>query len=100
MREISSESITNAIAGLSVKANCILPDDVYGWFKNSLQTEPSPVGKDVLGQLLKNADIARDESMPICQDTGLAVIFAELGQDVRVTGGDFEDAIHEGVRRG
>ncbi|MDR1659633.1 MAG: fumarate hydratase [Desulfovibrio sp.] len=100
MREISSESITKAVAELSVKANCILPDDVYGGFKNLLQVEPSPVGRDVLGQLLENADIARDESMPICQDTGLAVIFAELGQGVRITGGNFEEAVHEGVRRG
>ncbi|MDR3357949.1 MAG: fumarate hydratase [Desulfovibrio sp.] len=100
MREISSESITKAIAELAVKANCVLPDGVYGWFKSLSETEPSPVGRDVLGQLLKNADIAKNETMPICQDTGLAVVFAELGQDVRITGGNFEEAIHEGVRRG
>jgi fumarate hydratase subunit alpha len=100
MREISSLNITKAVAELAVKANCILPDDVYGGFKNALQTEPSPVGRDVLGQILQNADIAKNESMPICQDTGLTVIFAELGQDARITGGDFEEAVHEGVRRG
>ncbi|MDR2744683.1 MAG: fumarate hydratase [Desulfovibrio sp.] len=100
MREISSESITKAVAELAVKANCVLPDDVYGSFKNLSQSEPSPVGRDVLGQLLKNADIARNESMPICQDTGIAVVFADIGQDVRIAGGDFEEAIHEGVRRG
>ncbi|MDR3320044.1 MAG: fumarate hydratase [Desulfovibrio sp.] len=100
MREISSETITKAIADLAIKANCVLPKDVYDGFRTSLKSEPSPVGKDVLGQLLKNADIARDETMPICQDTGLAVVFAELGQGVRIIGGNFEDAINGGIRRG
>jgi fumarate hydratase subunit alpha len=100
MREITSKAITKAVAELAIKANCILPDDVYGCFKKALEAEPSSVGKDVLGQLMENADIARKETMPICQDTGLAVVFVELGQEVHISGGDFEAAIHEGVRRG
>ncbi|GFH62814.1 MAG: fumarate hydratase, alpha subunit [Candidatus Desulfovibrio kirbyi] len=100
MREIASTVITKAVAELAIKANCILPADVYGSLKKALGTEPSAVGKDVLGQLLQNADIAKNETMPICQDTGLAVIFAEVGQDARITGGAFEDAVNEGVRRG
>ncbi|MDR2573283.1 MAG: fumarate hydratase [Desulfovibrio sp.] len=100
MREIPSESITKAVAELAVRANCVLPEDVRDGFKKALRIEPSPVGRDVLGQILQNADIARLESMPICQDTGLAVVFADIGQDVRIAGGDFEEAVHEGIRRG
>jgi fumarate hydratase subunit alpha len=100
MREISSSAITNAIAELAVKANCVLPADVYARFKAARENEPSPVGKEVLGQLLENADIAKRETMPMCQDTGLAVVFAEIGQDVHITGGNFEDAVNQGVRRG
>ncbi|GHU93452.1 fumarate hydratase [Deltaproteobacteria bacterium] len=100
MREITSKAITKAVAELAIKANCILPDDVYGSFKKALDTEPSPVGRDVLGQLVENADIAHKETMPICQDTGLAVVFVELGQEVHISDGAFEAAIHEGVRRG
>jgi fumarate hydratase subunit alpha len=100
MREISSEAITKAVAELAVKANCVLPADVYASFRQAHAKEPSPVGREVLDQLLKNADIAREESMPMCQDTGLAVVFADLGQEARITGGGFEEAVNEGVRRG
>jgi fumarate hydratase subunit alpha len=100
MREISSTAVTQAIAELSVKANCVLPADVYARFQAARESEPSPVGKDVLGQLLENADIAREKTMPMCQDTGLAVVFADIGQDVHITGSSFEDAVNEGVRRG
>ena len=62
--------------------------------------EPSPVGKNILEQLLENAAIAANDSIPICQDTGLAVVFADVGQEVRIVGGAFEDAVNEGVRRG
>lgn len=100
MREIQASAITRAVADLAVKACCILPDDVYGAFRASCTTEPSPVGREILGQLMENADIARNEAMPICQDTGMAVVFVELGQDAHVVGGDLETAIHEGVRAG
>ncbi|MDR3043553.1 MAG: fumarate hydratase [Desulfovibrio sp.] len=100
MREIQASAITKAVADLAVKACCILPDDVYEAFRASCTTEPSPVGREILGQLMENADIARDEAMPICQDTGMAVVFVELGQDAHIVGGDLETAIHEGVRAG
>jgi len=100
MREIQVTAISKAVAELAVEACCQLPQDVYDGFKDAQKTEPSPVGRNILEQLVTNADIAAKENMPICQDTGMAVIFAELGQDVRITGGAFEDAVNEGVRRG
>ena len=100
MREIHVDSITNTVKELAIKACCTLPGDVYNCFKARLADEPSPVGKDVLGQLIENADIAKNETNPICQDTGLAVIFMDIGQDVHIIGGDLETAVNEGVRKG
>ena len=100
MRNISAKTITSTVAGLCIKACCQLPDDVARLLDLALQNEPSPVGKDILSQLITNATLASTESMPICQDTGLAVIFADLGQDLRITDGDFAEAVHEGVRLG
>ncbi len=100
MREIQAEAITKTVAELAIKACCKLPSDVYQAFKDAKENEPSPVGQSILEQLITNADIAAEGSIPICQDTGLAVIFAEVGQDVRIVGGDFETAINEGIRRG
>ena len=96
MREIDAATV----AKLAVQACCHLPADVRDAFRQRLDKEPSPVGRNILEQLLENADIAARDDIPICQDTGLAVVFAEVGQDVHITGGDFEAAIHEGVRRG
>lgn len=100
MKDIHARSITDAIAALAVRACCKLPRGVRRSFETALHREPSPVGRNILGQLLENAAIAAEENIPICQDTGLAVVFADLGQDVHIVGGDFEDAINEGVRRG
>ncbi len=100
MREIQAEAITKTVAELAIKACCKLPSDVYQAFKDAKDNEPSPVGQSILEQLIVNADIAAEGSIPICQDTGLAVVFADVGQDVRIVGGDFETAIHEGIRRG
>jgi fumarate hydratase subunit alpha len=100
MREIQVADISKAVAELAVKACCRLPQDVYEAFKHAGHAEVSPVGRNILEQLITNADIAAKENMPICQDTGMAVIFAELGQEVRITGGAFEDAVNEGIRRG
>ena len=100
MREIHVDVITKAVCDLAIKACCILPGDVYDCFKERQAAEASPVGKDVLGQLLQNADIARAETNPICQDTGLAIIFLDLGQEVHIVGGDLEKAINDGVRMG
>ena len=100
MREIQATAISKAVAELAVKACCQLPRDVYEGLKKAQQAEPSPVGRNILEQLIANADIAAKEDMPICQDTGMAVMFAEVGQDVHITGGSFEDAVNEGIRRG
>lgn len=100
MREISTADITAAVAELCVAACCSLPDDAYTALRHAASVEESPVGSEIIGQLSHNADIARRESMPICQDTGMAVIFAEVGQQARIVGGDFEQALHEGVRQG
>lgn len=100
MRELQASEITEAVAGLARRACCHLPQDIYAALCRAQETEASPVGQNILQQLVDNADIAAREEMPICQDTGLAVIFADLGQDVHIAGGDFSEAVHEGVRRG
>ena len=100
MREISVEKITQAVATLCIKACCQLPEDVCQAFRKARANEPSDNGRDILDQLLQNAQIAKEEMVAICQDTGLTVIFAEIGQEVHLVGGDFEEAIHQGVRQG
>jgi len=99
IREINAEEITQAVAALCIRANVQLNADVRGAFEAALTRETSEMGCDVLQKLLANADIAAEKQMPICQDTGMAVVFAELGQDVHING-NLEEAIHEGVRRG
>ena len=100
VREIQAEEITKTIKQLCIGANTLLGDDVIQAIQKGYELEESPVGKDILGQLLKNAQIAREEGLPLCQDTGLAVVFVEMGQNVHVVGGDLNEAIHEGVRQG
>lgn len=100
MKEISFEDIARAVADLAVRACCRLPQDMVDGMRKAHEAEPSPVGKNILEQLLENAAIAANDGIPICQDTGLAVVFADVGQDVRIVGGAFEDAVNEGVRRG
>ncbi len=100
MREVDVKLIADAVAEMSKEANYFLGDDVMQAFEKGLKEEESPVGREMFSQLLENARIARDEEVPMCQDTGFAVLFVELGQDVRLVGGDFNEAINEGVRRG
>ncbi len=100
VREFDVAAVTEAVRELCITANYDLPVDVYDALKAAAETEMSPVGREVLAQLVENADIAAADRVPICQDTGFAVFFCEVGQDVHLTGGDFEDAIHEGVRQG
>jgi fumarate hydratase subunit alpha len=100
IREISAERITHTIKGLCMDANTLLGEDVLQAFREALQKETSPLGRHIFQQLLENARIAREERIPLCQDTGLVVVFVELGQDVHVTGKDLNEAIHEGVRQG
>lgn len=100
MKEIMFEDIVSLTAKLCIEANCFLNEDIYNAVKNAEKSEKSPVGREILGELIENAEIAKKNIMPICQDTGIAVIFVELGQDVHISGGLLEDAINEGVRRG
>ena len=100
MHEIDVQDIVEAVAELCIKANCVLNEDVYCALENAKHKEESEIGKEILCQLTDNADIAKSENMPICQDTGMAVIFVELGQEVYISGGGLTDAINEGVRRG
>lgn len=100
MREVNVSKITDCIKRLCIDANCSLNDDIYFSLKNSLEGEKSPIGRDILNQIIKNADLAREKCKPICQDTGMAVIFIEIGQDVHITGGSLTDAVNEGVRQG
>lgn len=100
MREISAQAITDAVEKLCVEACCNLPEQMAAALKKAEKDEPSPVGRDILAQLIKNAEIAADDQVPICQDTGLAVVFADIGQDVHIVGGDFVEAINKGVHNG
>ncbi len=100
IREVDVAEVTAAVKDLCITANYDLPVDVYDALVAAQQAEESPVGREVLAQLVENADIAAADRVPICQDTGFAVIFAEVGQDVHLAGGDFEEAVHEGVRQG
>ncbi|MBI3947039.1 MAG: fumarate hydratase [Armatimonadetes bacterium] len=100
MREISAEQITEAVARLCVDACTHLPEDVVAALERSLQREESPLGKEVLAQILANARLARERRLPICQDTGFTSVLLELGQEAHVTGGDLCRAVNAGVRRG
>jgi fumarate hydratase subunit alpha len=100
MRQISTQKIIEAIKDSAIQANYELGEDVVQALKDSLNNEESPVGKDVLARLIENAQIAREERIPICQDTGVAVIFAELGQEVHIIGGNFRSALEEGIKQG
>lgn len=100
MRDIHFEAIAETVAELCIRANLILPRSVRRLIDAAEEAEVSPAGKGVLRDLRENYLLAEEKSLPICQDTGMAVVFARVGQEVHITGGSFEDAIHEGVRRG
>ena len=100
MRTIDVAEITNHIKEMCIEANHFLTQDMDAAMKSAADAEASPVGKQILCQLQENLKIAGEDMIPICQDTGMAVIFMEIGQDVHFTGGMLEDAVNEGVRRG
>jgi fumarate hydratase subunit alpha len=100
MREVTYQQIASAVKKLCIEANYNLGDDMVNAFKDALNKEESETGKDVLNQLILNAEIASTERVPMCQDTGLAVFIVELGQDCHIVGGSLYDAINEGVREG
>ncbi len=100
MREVHVEQVTRAVRDLCICANTELGDDVVTAFHKALEVEESPIGRDILERLIENARIAKDEQVPMCQDTGMAVVYLDAGQEVRFVGGSLEEAIHEGVRQG
>ncbi|MCL5735459.1 MAG: fumarate hydratase [Actinobacteria bacterium] len=100
MRELDVGRVSDAIAALAVDACCNLGEDVIRFLDQAIEREKSETGRDVLVQLLENARLAHDKRAPLCQDTGLAVVFLEVGQEVHFTGGDLETAVNEGVQRG
>ncbi|HWR05618.1 fumarate hydratase [Sporomusa sp.] len=100
MRTIQAQQITDAVAKLAIDANYYLSEDVFNALVAGKDKEESPLGKEIFDQIIKNACIARDEDKPMCQDTGLAVVFVELGQDVCIEGGTLEATINAGVAKG
>lgn len=100
MRRIHINDIIEKMKKLSIEINTNLGEDISDALKKAQEIEESPAGRQTLGYLLENIKIAKEEAVPICQDTGLAVIFVEIGQDVHIEGGDLKDAVNEGVRRG
>ena len=100
MRTVNVSEITENIKEMCIEANHYLSKDMEAALKHSQETEASPLGRQILGQLSENLQIAADEMIPICQDTGMAVVFLEVGQDVHLEGGAVEEAVNEGVRKG
>lgn len=100
IREVDVSELTKNIREMCISVNYELSDDMKQVLGEAHEKEESPLGKQILGELQKNLDIAKNDQIPICQDTGMAVIFLEIGQDVHLTGGSLEDAVNEGVRQG
>ena len=100
MREIKTSTITQTVARLCQEANFELGEDMLSALKKAQKTEQSPLGREVLSQLIENARIAKEERRPLCQDCGTVIVFLEIGQEVHITGGDLNAAIEEGVRQG
>jgi len=100
MRTLEAAEITRAVAELAREANYYLTEDIYHGLVRGRERETSPLGKEILNQLVENACIAREDAVPICQDTGMAVVFMEIGQAVRISGGELEAAVNAGVAQG
>ncbi|MBQ4243707.1 MAG: fumarate hydratase [Clostridia bacterium] len=100
MREIDVKAVSDAVRELCIKANKILPSDLENIVREGVNLENTQPAKGVMQSLCENIDAARELDIPICQDCGMAVVFAEVGQDIHFTGGSFEDAVNEGVGRG
>lgn len=100
MREITFEQIKNAVAQACIDANRVLPDDLCALISDCGERETCPLAKSIFSDMEKNIDAAKEMSLPVCQDTGMAVVFAEIGQDAHIVGGLFEDAVNAGVSKG
>ena len=100
IREIDVASIQEAIARLLVEANYVIPPDILDALKAAVESEPSPLGRQTLEQLVRNYEVAAVERVPVCQDSGMAVVMLDIGQDVHLVGGSLTEAVHAGVREG
>lgn len=100
MKEINVKNIIEAVKKMCIEANYYITDDIKNRIKKAEEEETWPIAKDILNKILANAEIAEKENMPMCQDTGMACVFVELGQEVHIVGGSFCEAINEGVRQG
>jgi fumarate hydratase subunit alpha len=100
MRVIHTDQIRDTIAVMCWEACYYLPEDILEGFRKASETEQSPLGKSILDQMIENAQLAAEEDRPYCHDTGLTVVYADVGQDVHIEGGDFQSAIHDGIRKG
>lgn len=100
MREVAYQDIVEAVAKLAIEACCVQTKDIKEAFAKAQNTEQSPLGKNIINTLIQNGKIAQDNMMPICQDTGMLVVFVNVGQDAHIIGGYLEDAINEGVKKG
>ncbi|OAA92356.1 fumarate hydratase [Clostridium ljungdahlii] len=100
MREVDVSTITKAVRNLCIDANYYLSEDVKKKIKECEEEEKWPTAKDILGKILENIDISKNEDVPMCQDTGMACVFVTIGQDVHIVGGSLEDAINKGVGQG
>ena len=100
MRELHRDQIMDTVRRLCVEANVHLPCDLRGAIEAAVQTERSPVGRQILEDIIANYRLAEEKNLPICQDTGMAVVFADLGQEVHIVGGSLDEAVNEGVARG
>lgn len=100
MREIQAQQITDVVEKLCIEANQYLPEDVQGAIRRCRACEDWEIAQGVLDKIITNFEIAKEENVPICQDTGMACVFLEIGQDVHIAGGDLREAVDEGVRRG
>ena len=100
IREIDVASIREAVARLLVEANYVIPPDILDALKAAVESEPSPLGRQTLEQLVRNYEVAAAERVPVCQDSGMAVVMLDIGQDVHLVGGSLTEAVHAGVREG
>ena len=100
MKEINCKEITAAVKKMCIEANCVLPEDVRECITCAAVKEQSEVGRGIFEDMQKNFELAQSERLPVCQDTGMAVVFCDVGQDVHISGGLLEDAVNEGVRQG
>ena len=100
IREIDVASIREAVARLLVEANYVIPPDILAALKSAIESEPSPLGRQTLEQLVRNYEVAATKRVPVCQDSGVAVVMLDIGQDIHLVGGSLTDAVHAGVREG